>query len=131
MIYAVIDTNVIVSSLLSIFPDSATVLVREAISKKIVTPLYNEEILAEYRTVLSRSKFDFPSGLIESLLEMIVEGGVLTGKTPSNEQFLDKSDTVFYEVCLSREGSYLVTGNKKHFPAKPFVVSPAELINMV
>ena len=48
MIYAVIDTNVLVSALLSRNPYSATVLVVNAISKTGICPLYNYEIITEY-----------------------------------------------------------------------------------
>jgi hypothetical protein len=34
-------------------------------------------------------------------------------------------------VALSKEGSFLVTGNLKHFPKKPFIVSPAEMIQII
>ena len=40
-------------------------------------------------------------------------------------------DVVFYEVTLSKEDAYLVTGNIKHFPQKPFVVTPAEMIAII
>ena len=43
MIYAVIDTNVFVSALLSRHPDSATVQVVSAISENGIRPLYNQE----------------------------------------------------------------------------------------
>ena len=59
MIYAVIDTNVLVSALLSRHSDTATVQVVRAISKSDFRPLYNNEIMAEYREVLSRPKFSF------------------------------------------------------------------------
>ncbi len=45
--------------------------------------------------------------------------------------FPDASDAVFYEVALSKEGSYLVTGNKKHFPKSPIVVTPAEMMEIL
>ena len=35
------------------------------------------------------------------------------------------------EVSLSKDGSFLVTGNIKHFPVKPFVVTPAEVVKMM
>lgn len=38
---------------------------------------------------------------------------------------------MFYEVALSKEDSYLVTGNVKHFPVKTFVVTPAEMVKMM
>jgi hypothetical protein len=40
----------------------------------------------------------------------------------------DEKDRPFYEVSLSKDDSYLVTGNLKHFPSTPKVVSPAEMI---
>ena len=35
---------------------------------------------------------------------------------------------VFKAVLLSREDAYLVTGNLKHFPKRPRVLSPAEMV---
>ena len=59
MIYAVIDTNVFVSALLSRHPDSATVQVVNALLKRGICPLYNQEIIVEYQDVLHRAKFHF------------------------------------------------------------------------
>lgn len=44
---------------------------------------------------------------------------------------IDTKDLVFYEVALSSEDSYLVTGNIKHFPKEPFIVTPAEMIHII
>lgn len=38
---------------------------------------------------------------------------------------------MFYEVALSSEDSYLVTGNIKHFPKEPFIVTPAEMLHII
>ena len=38
---------------------------------------------------------------------------------------------MFYEVALSKEDAYLVTGNIKDFPQKPIVVTPAEMIKIL
>ena len=35
------------------------------------------------------------------------------------------------EVTLSKDDAYLVTGNIKHFPKKPFVVTPAEMVEIL
>ena len=40
-------------------------------------------------------------------------------------------DAVFYEVALSKEDAYLVTGNTKHFPKSPIVVTPAEMLDII
>ena len=49
----------------------------------------------------------------------------------TDEEFPDPKDTVFYEVKMSKEDAYLVTGNIKHFPNKPFVVTPKEMIDIL
>ena len=131
MVYAVIDTNVLVSALIAVHPDSATVIIRDKIAEGVIVPLFNEEILDEYRTVLSRPKFDFPTEAIVDLLEMIRQCGLSIERTKSNKVFPDPKDIVFYEVALSKEGSFLVTGNTKHFPATPIVVTPAELLIII
>ena len=131
MIYAVIDTNVLVSALLSRHPDAATVRVVSAISKSRLRPMYNNEILAEYREVLSRAKFSFPPKAIESIVDAIQKMGIVSDRIESQESFPDPKDVVFYEVALSKDDAYLVTGNTKHFPKKPIVVTPAEMLEIL
>ena len=131
MIYAVIDTNVLVSALLSPHPDAATVQVVSAISKSRFRPLYNKEILVEYREVLNRQKFTFPPQAIVAILDAIQEMGVLSDRVESQEYFPDPKDVVFYEVALSKDDAYLVTGNTKHFPKNPIVVTPAEMLKIL
>lgn len=131
MIYAVIDTNVFVSALLSHHPDAATVQVVEAISLEGIRPLYNGEILAEYEEVLGRTKFRFPASSISTILKKVKDMGIATTAIPSSEYFPDPKDVVFYEVAMSKEDAYLVTGNKKHFPNKPIVVTPAEMLEIL
>lgn len=96
-----------------------------------IVPLYNEEIFAEYNDVLNRSKFHFSSELVNNYLKTIREMGIPAERIPSNEVFPDKDDVVFYEVALSKEDAYLVTGNKKHFPKSPIVVTPAEMVTIL
>lgn len=59
MVYAVIDTNVLVSALFTVHPDSATVIVRDKIAEGDIVPLYNAEIFEEYRSVLQDLSFSF------------------------------------------------------------------------
>lgn len=131
MVYAVIDTNVLVSALFAVHPDSATVLVRDKIVEGDIVPIYNVEIFEEYRSVLSRPKFHFPDALVDAVLDMLLLKGIALGRTKSNWQFPDPKDVVFYEVALSKNGAYLVTGNVKHFPKTPIVVTPLELLEII
>jgi putative PIN family toxin of toxin-antitoxin system len=87
--YAVIDTNVLVSALLSSHDDAATVLVVGKLFSGEVIPLFSDEILKEYNDVLRRKKFRFS------------------------------------------DDAYLVTGNMKHFPAKPFIVTAKEFLDIL
>ena len=59
-VFAVIDTNVIVSALLTRNPEAATVKILEALFQSRITPLLNDEIINEYTDVLHRPKFRFP-----------------------------------------------------------------------
>ena len=127
----VFDTNVLVSAIVSHNLNSTTVKVVKTIYDGKTIPLYNEEILSEYDEVLHRSKFNFDESEISNILEAIVKTGVYAKRTRSNESFLDPKDAVFYEVALSKEGAFVVTGNTKHFPKNPIVVTPAELLEIV
>ena len=130
-IYAVIDTNVIISALLSRHQDSATVRIMDYLYDKEIVPIYNDEILEEYAAILKRPKFKFSESTISATLEAIRKGGVRSDRITSDEDFPDPKDIVFYEVALSVEDSFLVTGNLKHFPKKPFVVTPAEMLQII
>ena len=128
-ILAVIDTNVIVSALLNHDSESnPSIVLTNVISGKII-PLYNEDILSEYKDVLSRDKFPFKQEDVESTIDLFVKKGILIDSTdPIKDNFPDLDDVVFYEVAMSMEGTYLVTGNIKHFPINSIVVTPAEMV---
>ena len=128
--YAVFDTNVLVSSLMSKRTDSPTVKLLDYVLDGQIVLLYNDEILEEYKDVLHRSKFEFSEDRIVAVLDMVATG-LNVERTPSGETFPDADDAVFYEVALSKEGSYVVTGNQKHFPKSPIVVTPAEMLQII
>lgn len=131
MIYAVIDTNVLVSALLTSNLEAATVKVMEALFCGRFIPLYNEEIFDEYVDVLYRPRFHFSKILIEQYLEIFKERGIRAHRVLSKESFPDPKDIVFYEVALSKEDAFLVTGNSKHFPKTSIVVSLAEMMDIL
>ena len=71
MIYAVIDTNVIVSALLTHNPLAATAKVLDFLSEGRIVPVYNEDIMSEYQDVLHRRKFHFKEDKIQMVLNYI------------------------------------------------------------
>ncbi len=131
MIYAVIDTNVIVSALISKNPLSATVKVFQAFMERSFRLLINEDIIEEYQNVLSRPKFKISSEQLSAIIAFIREEGIMTSRVHSEEFFPDADDAVFYEVALSKENAYVVTGNLKHFPKTPIVITPAEMLQLL
>lgn len=132
--YAVIDTNVLVSALLAVSDDSATVKVMYHIFSGDITPVFCREIMDEYREVLTRRKFGFDISRINNILAAIDKYGVDIVPTPSGAVLPDMDDLPFYEVVLEKRKSddtYLVTGNKKHFPQEPFIVTAREMIGLL
>ena len=60
-----------------------------------------------------------------------MERGLRVRRILSKESFPDPKDIVFYEVALSKDDAFLVTGNTKHFPNTPIVVTPAEMMDIL
>lgn len=131
--YAVIDTNVLVSALLSSHEDAATVQVIYKIFSGEVIPVFSAEIFQEYQEVLRRKKFHFSENLVDTLLLVLEKYGERILPSPSGEILLDQKDIPFYEAVLEKrvEGAYLVTGNTKHFPVKPFIVTAREFLEIL
>ena len=130
---AVIDTNVIVSALISKTDDAATVQIVRAMLQGRFTPLYHEDILAEYSDVLHRPRFHLTEDVIQTVLAAIKQYSIEVFPQPSGEILVDMDDLVFYEVALEKreDNAYLVTGNQKHYPVKDFIVTPAEMMSIL
>ena len=131
--YAVIDTNVIVSALLKW--NSVPGVVLQAVFNGFVVPVYNDEILNEYRNVLNRPKFGFSSELISETISQIESLGVMENALETVAEALpDPKDIVFYSIALSHgktAETHLVTGNVKPFPANPIVVTPRQMLDIL
>ena len=132
-LYAVIDTNVIISALLSKNAQSATIQVLQAVLDGRITPLYHKDIIAEYDEVLHRPKFHLHEKTITRILYAIQYFGVEVFPQSTGEILIDMDDLIFYEVAMERrdDDAYLVTGNQKHYPIKDFIVTPAEMMQIL
>lgn len=131
-IYAVIDTNVIVSALITSNRESNPNQVVKAINIGHITPIYNDEIESEYKRVLHYPKLKIPEDQIDTFISTLRKFGIKVDRTKVYEEtFTDPDDIVFYEVKMSVDDSYLVTGNQKHFPVKSFVVTPTQMVEIL
>lgn len=81
--------------------------------------------------MLGRAKFNFRHLAVKSIINKILEIGANANRVHSSEIFQDADDVVFYEVALSKEDAFLVTGNTKHFPKNPIVVTPSEMLEIL
>ncbi len=130
--YAVIDTNVIVSSMLK--HDSIPGRILDLVILNVIVPLLNNEILEEYFDVLTRNKFDFNVNDVLKVLDRIKENGIVLKREQTLEDFVDEDDIVFYEIVMSAKNTmdaYLITGNIKHYPVRNYIVTPREMIEII
>ncbi len=130
--YAVIDTNVLVSAMLKW--DSVPGNIIEFVFNGMILPVLNDSIMKEYREVLARPKFHLTEDIIRDVLESIQKNGINVDAKAIDIDLPDPKDRVFYEVVMEEraaEDAYLITGNIKHFPVKPFVVTPRKMLDII
>ena len=130
--FAVIDTNVVVSSMLK--ANSIPGKIIDYIKTNTIIPLVNKEILDEYLDVLTRNEFDFDPIRIDKLIKIIQEKGITLNREQSLKDFIDEDDIVFFEIVMSARNTmdaYLITGNMKHYPIRKYIVTPREMIEII
>ena len=128
----VFDTNVLVSALLS-GSDSNEVKLMKYIDLSAITPIFSDEIIKEYKEVLSRKEFGFSRKNVGDIISKFRKRGLLIKPQELDLEFKDMSDLKFYEVVMDKKdkNAKLVTGNIKHFPKNNIVVTPRELIKLI
>ena len=112
---AVIDTNVLVSGLLS--PAGPPGEIVDLIFSRQLEPVYDDRIIHEYAIVLQRDKFSFSADDVEELLYAIQAIGVSISPRHTSLVLPDDHDRPFVECALASSDHFLITGNSKHFPA--------------
>jgi len=126
----VLDTNVVISGVLKPYSDSGAVL--RFAAGGIIQVAYDLRILAEYRDVLTRPKFNFSQAIVDAFLAQIEEEGILVSPRLSKFHLPDPDDEPFLEVALTINAMAIITGNKRHFPKKEYegvkILSPVEFL---
>jgi putative PIN family toxin of toxin-antitoxin system len=133
VIRAVIDTNVLVSGLLSPAANEALILL--AIHQGLCGPASRRTSSRNYPSVLARPKFAFPTDEIETVLAMFRSQGELFLPDASAAASSDPADTKFLHCAQAAQADYLVTGNKRDFPQTSYgptrVMSAGELLDRI
>lgn len=101
MVYAVIDTNILVSALITHNSNASTVKVLESLFLQRFIPLYNEDIIMEYEDVLHRRKFKLTEDQIRLVIDCVKQNGIDSERFSYDGIMPDEDDRVFYEVALS------------------------------
>ena len=124
----VLDTNVLVSALWSKQGNPYRIL--ELFFEGEIELYYNTEIIEEYNEVLHRDKLGFSEEKVLGLLSEIIENGINVDAPVSSIPFIDEDDRKNYDTAIA-SGSVLVTGNKKHYPDEPIILSPSEFLESI
>lgn len=117
---AVVDTNVLVSALMK--PDMLPAMVARAVRQGTLMPVLCTEIVKEYAAVLRRPRLGLPAQDTDELLSLLQHQAswVHIRPYPFELNLPDPHDWPFI-ACALATGCPVITGNLRHFPARPGV----------
>ena len=127
MFKVVIDTNVFISSRLTKTGNPAIVM--KLIVEKDMELYYSRAILSEYKRVLAYERFKFNLEHQLAAINDIINIGILIEPPKSDILMPDDSDRIFYDAAKTIN-AYLITGNQKHFPEEPHILTPARFVEI-
>ena len=123
----VLDTNILVSALLS--PAGNPAKIYRMFLTRVLSLVLSMDIFKEYQEVLQRPRLSLPADNAETVLAAIWHYGEKITPVPSTNVMIDEDDRIFYDTAKSA-GAYLITGNTKHYPQEPFIVTPKKFLEL-
>jgi putative PIN family toxin of toxin-antitoxin system len=133
MIRVVLDTNILVSALLSPQGPPAQVFMI-AILEPDIQLCVSGDIFAEYEEVIRRPRLHRSESEIAAALRSIRQNAFWVKPTESVHACSDPDDNIFLECAQAAAAHYLITGNTRHFPvawAGTQVVAARQFLNAV
>ena len=115
----IIDTNVLVSAVLKGREPRA--VVQFIIDNTTCDWIVSSEILAEYKEVLSRSKFKLTSEVRLQWLEILDTVTTLIEVNEKIDFLRDKKDAKFLVCAIAAEADFLITGDSDFNEARSLV----------
>jgi uncharacterized protein len=110
----VLDTNILISACLK--PGGLEARAVNLVLQGTLTACASKEVMAEYRDVLSRKKFEAvqvpASDLLRSLEAHVFKVKPVVKITVAS----DDDDNRFLECAFAGHAEYVITGNLKHYP---------------
>jgi putative PIN family toxin of toxin-antitoxin system len=124
---AVLDTNILVSALLS--PAGNPAKIYRMFLSGTLDLIISADIFAEYEDVLHRPRLKILTADADRVLAAVRQYGETVCPVPSTNSMIDEDDRVFYDAAKSA-GAYLITGNIKHFPQGTFILTPSAFLEL-
>ena len=122
----VLDTNVIISAVLSPTGTPAAVVSLISATDKLQV-FYSGAILDEYKRVLAYERLNIPKEKQNAVIGTLRRFGILIEPAASTAPMTDETDRVFYDTAKA-SGAILITSNIRHYPAMPFIMTPADFL---
>ena len=131
MMRVVLDTNVVVSAVLS--PLGPPLEIIELANQNLIQLCVSDVVFDEYREVLSRPQFTMLKGLAD--LQLLELSKLCRFVIPRKrvKASTDKDDDVFLECAEAAKAHFLVTGNVRHFPDRwkySKIVTPRQFLDL-
>ena len=130
MIRVVIDTNILVSSLLASGSPKA---VLNLAYNQVFAWYVSDTVLKEYETVLAYPRLNIDQSDRRRTMTEIRKISQIVRPTIELKEASDVTDNRFLECAQAAKANYLVTGNLRHFPTAwkyTKVVSPKDFLRL-
>jgi uncharacterized protein len=131
----VVDTNVVVSGLLTREPIAPTARIVDGMLAGQFPFLLSIELLAEYREVLLRPRLRRGHGLddtaVDAILARLAQHGAVRDLVPTQQRAPDRGGQHLWALLAAAPGALLVTGDQALVERPPpgvTVLSPAEFM---
>lgn len=131
--FVVLDTNILVSSLISNDKQSTINQLINFVFENKIIPIFTDDIYDEYLEVLNRKEFNILPYKIGGLLNLIKNKGIMIKAKEFEKVVVDHKDQIFYDAYMSKrdDNAYLVTGNLKHFPISEYIVNAKQMLEII
>ena len=117
MIRVVLDTNILVSAMLSRHGPPAQIL-RIVLEDPEIQLCVSAQVYAEYDEVLRRPRLKLGEAEIEGMLGMVRQRALWVRPAEDVRGCSDPDDDIFLACAQAARAQYLVTGNTRHFPSQ-------------
>ena len=132
---AIVDTNVVVSGLITTGSDSPSARILDGMISGRLRFAVSVDLLAEYRSVLLRPRIRSFHGLsvaeVDRIVERLVENGAVREPTNAAPPAPDPGDQHLWALMEAVSGAVLVTGDRLLLQSPPTgrrVVAPREFV---